>query len=498
MWQKPLSGIFLRNKQFMLTISKDLFTAWNDANLFYCHWKSNEHLLPGLDGTTDLDVLLSRDDKEKGEQILQRLDFLKCKSQFGSRYPDVYDWIGYDKVTGALIHLHLHFALVTGHKGLKEYSLPWAEKALQTRVFNEEYGVYTIEPNLEMVTLYTRIGLKADIESIVRCRLGRFHFSKDVQREIDWLKERVDLSKVRDLLDIYYGEEAAAVFSIMQQKNIDATSYMCLRQITEKTFKKSSRVKCFVRIKEGLFYIYQKRLKHFLQNFCSIISKKVPASEKGMTIAFLGQDGAGKTTVTKQLIKWLSWKMDVRYVYLGSGDNYFSLKRTLIRKMPTNGTLRIVRSFLALTEIRDITKKACKNIIRSEKYVKKGGIVIYDRFPQMEFAGICDGPKIREKVEKNFGKGFKAKLFLPLACSEEKYIKKIVTHHPNIVFKLILPPEESIRRKPQENYEGIKRKHEIVKSLAFDESEVYVIDATMPYEEEILRIKSTIWQHIQK
>ena len=72
MWQKPLSGIFLRNKQFMLTISKDLFTAWNDANLFYCHWKSNEHLLPGLDGTTDLDVLLSRDDKEKGELTATR------------------------------------------------------------------------------------------------------------------------------------------------------------------------------------------------------------------------------------------------------------------------------------------------------------------------------------------------------------------------------------------------------------------------------------------
>lgn len=40
----------------MLKISKALFTAWNKEDLLYCHWKSNEHLLPGLDGATDLDV----------------------------------------------------------------------------------------------------------------------------------------------------------------------------------------------------------------------------------------------------------------------------------------------------------------------------------------------------------------------------------------------------------------------------------------------------------
>ena len=107
----------------MLKISKELFTAWNEANLLYCHWKSNEHLLAGLEGETDLDVLLSCNNKEAGEEVLRRLEFLQCKSQFGSRYPDVDDWIGFDKDTGRLIHVHLHYGLVTGHKGMKEYSL---------------------------------------------------------------------------------------------------------------------------------------------------------------------------------------------------------------------------------------------------------------------------------------------------------------------------------------------------------------------------------------
>lgn len=482
----------------MLSISKELFTAWNEANLLYCHWKSNEHLLPGLDGTTDLDVLLSCDDKEKGEEILCKLNFLKCKSQYGSRYPGVEDWIGLDKNTGKLIHLHLHYHIVTGHKGMKEYSLPWSSLALQTRVFNDEYGVYIMEPNLEIVTLYSRIGLKADFKDIRRCRKGNFRFSEDVKREIDWLKERVDMEKVLGLLERFYGGRANEVLAIIQKDSVDSSSFMQLRKITESVFKGCRRIKYFVRIREKAFFLYQNYLKRFLQKFCIVISKKVPESEKGLSIAFLGQDGAGKTTVTKLLIKWWSWKLDVKYVYLGSGENYFSLKRTLYRKLSPKGPLRHLRSVLALTDARDLTRKAYKNVKKAERYVAKGGVVIFDRFPQMNYVGICDGPKIREKVQNTFGNGFMGKLLLPLARSEEKYIKKILSHHPDIVFKLLLPPEESIRRKPQESLEAVTKKHEIVKSLEFDGSDVYEIDATMPFEEEMIMIKNIIWQHIQK
>ena len=34
-----------------------LFASLNEEKVRYCHWKSNEHLLEGLAGQTDLDVL---------------------------------------------------------------------------------------------------------------------------------------------------------------------------------------------------------------------------------------------------------------------------------------------------------------------------------------------------------------------------------------------------------------------------------------------------------
>ena len=482
----------------MLNISKDLFTAWNKEGLLYCHWKSNEHLLPGLEGTTDLDVLLSSDDKEKGEVLLRQLDFLKCKSQYGSRYPGVDDWIGFDKETGALIHLHLHFRLVTGHKGMKEYSLPWADMALQTRVFNEEYGVYTIEPNLELVTLYTRIGLKADFKSLIRCRIGMLKFDNAIYKEIVWLKERVDMQKVQQLIELFYGKRAAQMMAIVKKEKIDSGTYLMLRKIAEKSFKDSSQTRCFVRLREVAFFCYQKVLIKPLSKLKPIISRKVPVSEKGLMIAFLGQDGAGKTTVTQKLMKWWRWKMEVRYVYLGSGDNYNSWKKRLVKRLPTHGPLKYLRSIIALTDTRDLTKKAYRYMRKAEKYASKGGVVILDRYPQMIYAGICDGPKIRQKVVDNFGNGVAAKILLPLANTEEKYIKKIIAIKPDLVFKLILPPEESLRRKPQERLEAVTMKHEIVKSLVFEGSDVYTIDATMPFDQEMVMIKNIIWQHIQK
>ena len=117
----------------MLKKSKELFDSWNQHSMTYIHWKGNDHLDEGLNGDTDLDVLLAEKDRVAGCAILNDIGFVQFHSQFGSRYPNVEDWIGFDEATGRLLHLHLHYALVSGHPGLKEFELPWTKEALDTR-----------------------------------------------------------------------------------------------------------------------------------------------------------------------------------------------------------------------------------------------------------------------------------------------------------------------------------------------------------------------------
>ncbi|MCV4821040.1 hypothetical protein OFM15_33690, partial [Escherichia coli] len=41
---------------------------------------------------------------------------------------------------------------------------------------------------------------------------------------------------------------------------------------------------------------------------------------QGLVIAFVGSDGAGKSTVTREIRKWLRYKLDVHGYYMGSGQ----------------------------------------------------------------------------------------------------------------------------------------------------------------------------------
>ena len=80
------------------------------------------------------------------------------------------------------------------------------------------------------------------------------------------------------------------------------------------------------------------------------------------------------------------------------------------------------------------------------------------------------------------------------ASLEKKYLKRAVKIIPDLVIKLILPVEVSLERKPEENEARVRRKHDIVEKLVFEGSTCISIDATMPYEDEIIKIHNEIWK----
>lgn len=482
----------------MLEISRLLFKSWNDLQIGYCHWKSNEHLIPGLDGNTDLDVLLSYFDKSNSVAVLRSLEFIQCMSQYGSRYPGVDDWIGYDKATGKFIHLHLHYQIVTGHKGLKEYCLPWTADVLATRILDKETEVYIANPNIELLTIYTRIALKISLSDKRKLKKGTYKVDKSYLQEIKYLKERINWQEVGKLVSRYYGNLSTKVLAIIQAEQLTIEQVSELRKIAEQNFIGVNRYPSTYRLRE-FYYKYALKLRKLLRQKFNvfIVNRKVPKTSSGLQIAFLGQDGAGKTTVTTDIRKWWSWKMDVQYIYLGSGDNYFSWRKALQKTLPSSSAFKIIRAWLQFSKFKALAKDVLNMIKAGEKFAAEGGMVIYDRYPQIDYPGISDGPKIRSNILSKLPCKLQP-LFERYAVNEERYLKEATSHHPDIVFKLIIPPEESVRRKPENKLDTMIKKHELIKALPFPGSDVYIIDATMPYEEEILLIKNIIWEHIQK
>ena len=134
--------------------------------------------MEGLDGLTDLDVYVAPEDREKTEASLVANEYIKFTPQKGARYPMVDEWIGFDYDTGKIVHVHLHYIIITGTKFNKEYVFPIDDLLMKTRVLDEETKVYVASPDVEIIILYSRIVLKASDKSNIKP-------NKDYQVEID-------------------------------------------------------------------------------------------------------------------------------------------------------------------------------------------------------------------------------------------------------------------------------------------------------------------------
>ena len=496
----------------MLEACKQLFCQWNTQAIKYCHWKSNEHLMEGLDGETDLDVFVAPSDREKAERCLKECRYIECLTQEGHRYPNVFEWIGFDSATGRLIHVHLHYQIITGTKFCKEFVFPVDELMIESRVQDKDTGVYVANPDLEVIILHCRIALKAKNKHNII-------ISESDRRELVYLKERLQADNVRQLCKRLTGTDGEALYALIMKDNLSVEEWYRVFGIAHrwlKPYRKYSPILVFLR-HNYYYYRYIFRVtanKRF--DRCFINRKTFPNSR--LSICMLGQDGSGKSTVSIDICNWLYWKVEAHRFYLGSGEHYMSLTKRLISKVlkskkhgqgsakiqSDNGPVRQVKrqkksiktffaaSLVACNFLR-IARRAYKEVRRANRYMMRGGIPVFDRFPQLQFEGIYDGPKIKSYYEQN---GMDFGLVKWLAKREYRTIEKIQRYQPRLVFKLMLSPEESIRRKPFENREMVTRKHEITQQLQFSKSVVYTVDATQDYQQEILFIKNQIWNAI--
>ena len=479
-----------------LNVVNSLFEQWNSNKILYCHWKSNEHLYEGLIGETDLDILVDYSMKEKAEESLTMSGYHKFLPQYGSRYDLVDDWIACDSETGRLIHIHLHYKMITGHKGLKEYDLPWTELALSTRIMHSEFPVYVIDPNLEIIVLVARMSLKATVFKSFKVSIGRYVMSKDDKREMSYLLDLADRDKVYSYLKRYFSSDADELLERIFSKKYSENWYKITSNIIRKHLKSCDRYKPFTMIVRIYYYLVLcARLVLKKKLGIALITRKT--CSKGSIIAFVGQDGAGKSTVSDEVVKWLTWKIDAKKYYLGSGEHYHSWQKSLRSKIKRNSGLEgKVKSLLTISDLCHIAKVTYRKMTKAKRYSEKGGIAIFDRYPQMQFEGINDGPKIRYNLKKQKLPTIVRTIALHYASVEEKYINKAIKVQPDLVFKMLLPPEESIRRKPEENLENVKQKHEIIKDLSFDKSEIVPVDATQDFTKELISIHNNIWNCI--
>lgn len=500
-----------------LAVVHALCQEFDRQKIAYCHFKSNEHLLEGMRGLTDLDVLVERGNTQKLAQALSANGFKRFSAVVGNGYPAVEDYIAMDAVTGKLVHLHLHYQLVSGEPHLKGFRLPWEQQVLATRVYREQEQIYTADPHMEMLLLIVRSSLKLRRRDWLFDKMGRRFFGAERLREFHWLTERTDANITLQLAEPIFGQQATAALEKLLN-----TEQPTLRQLrlfrrraypTLRLYRTYSRLHARLRRSAyELLWIFGGVNKRYIH--APLPMRRVSASG-GVLIALMGCDGSGKSTHMQSVRQWLSWKIDILPIYFGSGDGSASLLRWPMKlvadAMRRSPNYRSDRYKLVSSESGDksTTNQAHPNRFRLlanalwalalslEKRRKlrkataarnRGMVVICDRYPQNQVMGFNDGPLL------NAWEKHSSRLLRAIARWEGAPYREAEVYPPDLVVKLNLTAQVAVRRKPEMSLEECRRRIAVIEGLAYPAAtRTIMLDATEPLEKVLLNLKNSIW-----
>lgn len=490
----------------LLSIQR-LLDDFHQKGIRYCHWKSNEHLDAALNADTDLDILFDQSQKEMVLDILRDNDFVFFQAAKQKRYPGISDYIGCDKHSGKIIHVHSHFRLVMGETGIKSYDFGHEKKILDSRIYDEDFKIYRTVPALEYLLLLIRTALKQEqIPYKFKQRAIDDH-----NREAAWLQARTTIEEIQQYTEEILGNAfAERINQLWQERTYQRKTFRRFQHQLKSAFAERrilSPLQVNLLKLRQLEEDIQKKTYRLLNIPTSISRRTLPQS--GLIVSLMGADGAGKSTQVKEITAELKKKVDVSFMYMGAGDGagawYRKWIQAILRKGKSDGKKKATQS-TTRTPVK-VKRSAFREIVngfqwialarekkgklrRIEKMKKKGEIIICDRYPQTAVPGYNDGPKLSEFKDSPH------MILRAMARYEHKAYAKADEIPPDLVIKLLGEPAILHQRRPEMAREEIEKKQEGIQRTTFgNATREHVVDIDKSIEtikgeilEEIFRV----------
>lgn len=465
----------------MLEIVKLLVDNLAENKATYCHFKSNEHLDAALWGDTDLDILFDSEQVSLVEDAIFRAGFIRMKAVGNRKYQGIEDYIGIDDKEGKIVHIHAHYQLVGGESGVKPYHIKLEKQLLNNaQVYSSDCKILVARPEDELLLLLVRAALKLSVKNRWTSKFKDKLYSGDDLREFRWLVQRVSLdSLIFSLPSEFNNEQNILIFKKLFK---DGLTRQCVAQLYD-----ANRY-----IFDGWRYLGFKQAALVRINYFKVrllrklkVNLQTPQfrtfEDTGLIIAILGCDGAGKSTQNTLVPRELRKKVDVLYMYMGSGDGHASWHRYPMRllidlkskfkkgnKSITEGEKNTVTSeklslkgifkILWATSLAFERKKKLKKI---SAWKAKGGLVVCDRYPQTSVMGFNDGP-----------------LLCGLSNSKSRVLRRLSEWEfatygissevsPDLVIKLWAEVNELKERRPEMDIQMLERKQQAILDLNF-------------------------------
>ena len=425
-----------------------------EAGIKYCLWKSFDRLEDGIRGDTDFDILMDLEQKPAVFKYLADQGWIKMLAEPWRTFPEVFDFFHYDARFGKYLHMHVHFKLVMGEKMVKSLSLPLESLYLETAV--ESKGLFHAMPELELCVFVMRLSLKIkwnDYARILR-RGSKQMIYRDLAPEFFHIHKRCDRTRLEKLL-----EHPALSFI---DRNLILETFDDLYSLN---YGRRMQVK-----KHIAPYRRYGTVERFFVNQYRCWKKKsfglgTVFPNKGISFAFCGPDGSGKTTIVDSIEKRLTQHFKVARYYMGGNQTSRDFPRKLfvaIFYMP----YLFIRKFFKMINFQPGVRRMEQLNFGTEYYmiageknrryqnamneIKRGSIILFERFPL--FPGAGDGSSVGERAyfekyeRKHFGQIKAPDLIFVLQVDAETAVKRKPDHHPDVIREKTSLFEEFIQR----------------------------------------------------
>lgn len=429
-----------------------------------------------LNGDTDLDILFDYKNKTLVDEILFENSFFRYKSIPSRRFENIEDYIGIDKETGKIVHIHAHFKLILGESGVKSYHLPFEQEIFSKCFKPDDFNIKCISYVDEMLLLLIRITSKISLFRISKNWGNKLTVKQDL-KEFNWLSDRVEIVDLIDNCNEKFNIDCSTIFTQFYDKGFTKLQLIKFKQRIKPYLIKYRRYNGFklfhIKIKTKILSIFYRVNRKF--KILDIPTHRTFIN-KGIIIAILGSDGSGKSTIVPMIKDVFSKKLDVITVYMGSGKGRSSLIRSLLRFfVPKKKTIKAsskdqiinnkLTTFRLLGKIIwgiTLAKEKINKLSRILKIRDKGMLVICDRYPQSQIKGYNDGPLL-SRIEKS-----NTYLSKKISSYENKAYSKAEMVSPDLVIKLFASPRILKLRRPNMDFNQIIKKQEGIIKLKFN------------------------------
>ena len=455
-----------------------ILDSLNRSGIKYCHWKSNSHLDRSFESLCDFDLLVAHDDAPKFVSLLRAFSFHQKFSSANYVYPGFEDYLGFDESSGKILHFHIHYKLIIGKKNEKNYRIPIEQLILDTAIPHDTFPIRVILPEIEFILLIIRSLLKLSFDSrtMRRILLKRKIFPQNVLDEFEYLSDKIDSDRFHNYCTDFFSD-LPWLFKVFCSKPPDRISLLWLIMARYRLRRSLRNFEIY----RGSQFTSQRKIRRLAaRNNMSWLNNG------GVSIAFVGIDGAGKSTTIALIKSWLGGKLSVQSYYMGlpKGDFVWEFLRVFYRVFKKLKMNWLSNKLSILRNIYSATVKY-KTFLNSEMAKNQGNIVLFDRYPLKDlwdFDEPIDGPTIQNHPFWQ--------------TIERKYYERIKT--PDCLFVLLTDHADAINRKSEHKstykQSQIKKKNKAIVQLAKSNTNYLIpINSSRNREEVLLDIKRKVW-----